>query len=98
MRGVVGAWGAADLPDLPAIPAVGPGETTGGRDWPALATDRVRYVGQTVAVVVAGDRYAAEDGADAVAVDIENRCPPSWTRRRPPERNPSPSSKALATS
>jgi carbon-monoxide dehydrogenase large subunit len=71
VRGVAGAWGAADLPDLPAMTAVGPTETTDGRDCPALATDRVRYVGQTVAVIVADDRYAAEDGADAVGVDIE---------------------------
>src|SRR5262249_42178588 len=32
----------------------------------ALATDVVRYVGEAVAVVVATDRYAAEDGVDAV--------------------------------
>lgn len=50
-RGVVGAGpagasGAADLP-LPVLE---------GRDWPALATDRVRFVGEPVAVVVAEDR------------------------------------------
>jgi CO/xanthine dehydrogenase Mo-binding subunit len=81
------------LPDLPAMSAVGPRETTDGRDCPALATDRVRYVGQTVAVIVADDRYAAEDGADAVGVDIEP-CPLSWTRRRRQKGDPSPSSKA----
>ncbi|MDR7467342.1 MAG: xanthine dehydrogenase family protein molybdopterin-binding subunit, partial [Armatimonadota bacterium] len=31
---------------------------------PAIATDRVRYVGDAVAVVVAEDRYSARDGAD----------------------------------
>ena len=34
-----------------------------------LATDRVRYVGEPVAVVAARDRYAAEDAAEAVRVD-----------------------------
>jgi 2-furoyl-CoA dehydrogenase large subunit len=34
----------------------------------ALAVDRVRHVGEPVAVVVAEDRYVAEDGADAVRV------------------------------
>ena len=34
-----------------------------------LATDRVRYVGEPVAVAVARDRYAAEDAAEAVRVD-----------------------------
>lgn len=35
----------------------------------ALAVDRVRYVGEPVAVVVADDRYLAEDAADLVTVD-----------------------------
>jgi 2-furoyl-CoA dehydrogenase large subunit len=35
----------------------------------SLATDRVRYVGEPVAVVIAEDRYSAEDGADLVRVD-----------------------------
>lgn len=38
-------------------------------DYWALATDRVRYVGEPVAVVIAEDRYCAEDGADLVRVD-----------------------------
>ncbi|MDD7968985.1 xanthine dehydrogenase family protein molybdopterin-binding subunit [Actinomycetospora lemnae] len=33
--------------------------------------DAVRYVGEPVAVVVAGDRYVAEDAAELVAVDYE---------------------------
>jgi len=36
-----------------------------------FATDRVRYVGEPVAVVLAEDRYSAEDGAEAVEVSIE---------------------------
>jgi 2-furoyl-CoA dehydrogenase large subunit len=35
----------------------------------ALAVDRVRYVGEPVAVVIAEDRYLAEDGLDLVQVD-----------------------------
>jgi carbon-monoxide dehydrogenase large subunit len=34
-----------------------------------LAADRVRYVGEPVALVVARDRYVAEDAAELVAVD-----------------------------
>ncbi|MSQ20286.1 MAG: xanthine dehydrogenase family protein molybdopterin-binding subunit [Betaproteobacteria bacterium] len=37
-------------------------------DW-ALAVDRVRYVGEPVAVIVAGDRYQAEDALDAIEVE-----------------------------
>jgi len=40
-------------------------------DYRPIATDVVRYVGEPVAVVVASDRYRAEDAADAVIVDFE---------------------------
>lgn len=36
-----------------------------------LAKDVVRYVGEPIAVVIAQDRYTAEDGADLVVVDID---------------------------
>src|ERR1700722_5024472 len=38
---------------------------------PAFASDKVRHVGDIVAAVVAESRYAAEDAAEAVAVDYE---------------------------
>ncbi|MCZ6785672.1 MAG: xanthine dehydrogenase family protein molybdopterin-binding subunit, partial [Planctomycetota bacterium] len=38
---------------------------------PILVTDRVRHVGDTLAVVVAEDRYQAMDAAEAVEVDYE---------------------------
>jgi 2-furoyl-CoA dehydrogenase large subunit len=37
----------------------------------AAAVDRVRYVGEPVAVVVARDRYVAEDAAELVTVEYE---------------------------
>ena len=37
----------------------------------AMATDRVRWVGQIVAAVVATDRYVAEDAANAIEVEYE---------------------------
>jgi aerobic carbon-monoxide dehydrogenase large subunit len=36
-----------------------------------LPGDRVRYVGEPLAAVIADDRYAAEDGADAVILELE---------------------------
>ncbi|MFC8277256.1 xanthine dehydrogenase family protein molybdopterin-binding subunit [Streptomyces sp. NPDC057271] len=39
--------------------------------WPLLAADKVRYVGDPVAVVVADDPYLAEDAAELVAVGYE---------------------------
>ncbi len=38
---------------------------------PVLATDRVRFAGEAVAMIVATDRYAARDAADLVEVDYE---------------------------
>jgi aerobic carbon-monoxide dehydrogenase large subunit len=68
--GVHAAWSAADLPDLPETAPMPAPDAIRGRSWPALATDRVRYVGQPIAIVVATDRYVAEDGRAAAGVDI----------------------------
>jgi 2-furoyl-CoA dehydrogenase large subunit len=38
--------------------------------WP-IAVERVRYVGEPVAVVVAADRYLAEDALDRIEVDYD---------------------------
>src|SRR5262249_10447673 len=40
-------------------------------DFPALAVDKVRHVGEAVAVVVAEDRYAAEDALELIDVDYD---------------------------
>ncbi len=37
----------------------------------ALATDKVRYVGDPIAMVVAEDRYVAEDALELIVEDIE---------------------------
>lgn len=50
---------AAVIPDMQAAPR------------PVLAVDKVRFVGEAVAMVVAADRYAARDAADLVEVDYE---------------------------
>ena len=42
---------------------------------PVLAHDRVRFVGEPVAVVVATDRYAARDAVDLIEVDYEPLTP-----------------------
>ncbi len=72
--GVVAVYTAADL-EASGIPGVVP------TAWllpdlktpphPLLAKDRVRYVGDGVALVVADSRYSARDGADLVEVDYE---------------------------
>src|SRR5690349_9230466 len=67
--GVIAVFSARDLPTI-LKPLGGMFRASGGRfAAPApLAADVVRFVGEAVAVVVAGDAYAAADGAEAVVV------------------------------
>lgn len=63
--GVLAVWTADDVAHLPPTPGVP------GLERPLLATDKVRFVGQAIAVVVAETRAAAADAAAAVIADIE---------------------------
>lgn len=47
----------------------GPGYKPSG--WPALAQHKVRFAGEAVAAVVAGDRYRAEDALERIRVEYE---------------------------
>jgi carbon-monoxide dehydrogenase large subunit len=69
--GVVHAAAASDLPELPDVPRPPRGGQPPEMRRPALARDRVRFAGEAIAVVVAADRYAAADGAEAVEVELE---------------------------
>jgi aerobic carbon-monoxide dehydrogenase large subunit len=76
----LGAIDTGQARSLPGVVAVLTGRDFGAelkplraeapRDWP-LATEKVRHVGEPVAVVVAADRYVAADAADSVTVDYE---------------------------
>jgi carbon-monoxide dehydrogenase large subunit len=44
-------------------------------DQPILAVDKVRYAGEAVAVVVAENRYLAEDAAEAVELELDPLLP-----------------------
>ncbi len=79
--GVVAVLTAADL-DLPAPPPAEPapddapppeGPMPLGPPWsePLFAVDRVRYVGEPVALVLTDAAYAGEDAAELVSVDYE---------------------------
>ncbi|MGE0034232.1 MAG: molybdopterin cofactor-binding domain-containing protein [Xanthobacteraceae bacterium] len=75
MPGVHAVFTADDLPVRMAngqIPMLVPNPAiTAPRTQLALARNEVCYVGQTIAVVIADDRYIAEDAAAAVAVDFD---------------------------
>jgi len=68
MEGVVGVLTGAEV--AKACKPFGVGVTAPIHYYPS-ATDKVRFVGEPVAVVVARDRYLAEDAAEAVVVDYE---------------------------
>jgi aerobic carbon-monoxide dehydrogenase large subunit len=75
--GVVAVLTVADFDDIPPPPTEGaPSETVPlplGGLWqePLLAVDRVRFVGEPVAMVITDDAYGSEDAAELVSVDYE---------------------------
>ena len=80
--GVVHVFSGADVERLAARPADAPihfpdswkKQVRHRFDNPLqtlIATDKVRYVGEAIAVVLATDRYEAEDAAEHVAVELE---------------------------
>jgi carbon-monoxide dehydrogenase large subunit len=75
MPGVHAVLTARDMPGRLAtdpIPTPVPNPAiTAMRTQRALATEEVCYVGETIALVVADNRYVAEDAAAAVAVEFE---------------------------
>lgn len=68
MPGVVAVLSAEDL-DLPPRPPAGNVEGPFGR--PVLARERVRYVGEPIAAVLAETLAQAEDAAEAVGVELD---------------------------
>jgi carbon-monoxide dehydrogenase large subunit/6-hydroxypseudooxynicotine dehydrogenase subunit gamma len=73
LPGVVAVLTAEDVAGIPPIPL----RLDFGIDLdpylqPVLARDRIRYVGEPVAVVVADDAYTADDAAELVSVEFES--------------------------
>jgi len=74
--GVYTVWTGEDVADIPPIDfRLTRVEGLEPYRQPVLAKDRVRYVGEPVALVFAEDQYLAEDAADLVTVEIEELPP-----------------------
>jgi carbon-monoxide dehydrogenase large subunit len=76
MTGVLGVYTAVDLAGYGTLKCIVPFKNRDGSEMKkpprhALATDKVRYVGDPVAVVVAETLLQAKDAAEAVELDIE---------------------------
>ena len=78
--GVLAVLTIQDMDDLVPPPPPEPGSEVSegapmplGGVWsePLLAVDRVRYVGEPVAMVITSDSYQGEDAAELVSVDYE---------------------------
>ena len=81
MAGVRAVITAAEIGAVPTIPLrLLPFPGTERFLQPVIAADRVRYVGEPIAVVLADSLALAEDGVGAIALDIEE-LPPVADRR-----------------
>ncbi|HYA34261.1 MAG TPA: xanthine dehydrogenase family protein molybdopterin-binding subunit [Candidatus Binataceae bacterium] len=70
MPGVAGIFCLADVKDqIGTLPCVAPADHVPFH--PVLAIDKVRYVGEPVAVAVATDAYKAQDALDQIDVDYD---------------------------
>jgi aerobic carbon-monoxide dehydrogenase large subunit len=69
--GVVAVFTGADLADLPEIPPSAAGLMNTEMKQSLLPADKVRFVGEPVAVVVTEQAYQGEDALELVAVDYD---------------------------
>ncbi len=76
MPGVIAVYTAADLAGYGPLPCAMAFQSRNGEPMrkpaqPSLAGDRVRYLGQPIALVVAETALQARDAAEAILLDIE---------------------------
>jgi aerobic carbon-monoxide dehydrogenase large subunit len=76
MKGVLGVYTGEDLKGYGTIQSALPFKSRDGSDMkkpgrPMLATDKVRFVGDPIACVVAETLLQAKDAAEAIELDIE---------------------------
>jgi aerobic carbon-monoxide dehydrogenase large subunit len=64
-------FASVDLPQVTPIRVVTQAAGARSPAWPPLATDKVRYVGEAIAVCIAPSRGEAEDLANSVIVEFE---------------------------
>lgn len=76
-RGVVAVFGGEEMDRLvhPGASPFGGAEGAGNPAYTLLATDKVRLVGDPVALVIAEDRYLAEDACELVEVEYAELVP-----------------------
>ena len=104
MPGVLGVYTGADVKAYGTLQSALPFKSRDGSDMkkpprPALPTDKVRFVGDPIACVVAETLLQAKDAAEAIEVDIEPLPVVTTPRaRRSPPARPRSSTTCRATS
>jgi carbon-monoxide dehydrogenase large subunit/6-hydroxypseudooxynicotine dehydrogenase subunit gamma len=94
--GIAAVWTGADIADLPPIDFRDPAaEALRPYRQPFLARERLRYVGEPVAVVFATDPYLAEDAAELVSVEADELAPILDARAAPGSFAPGLSTEAV---
>ena len=94
--GVVAVWTHADIASYPPIDFRDPAaEALRPYRQPILAKDRVRYVGEPIAVVFARSAYEAEDAAELVVAHIDELPPLLDARQECGEFSPGVSTEPL---
>lgn len=71
LPGVAAVFTGADFAGIPEISAASRMKNYHATACPVLARERVRYVGEPVAVIVASSRYVAEDAACLVEIELD---------------------------
>jgi carbon-monoxide dehydrogenase large subunit len=67
----IAVFTAEDLPEMPPLTCIDAEDTTLPFNQHVMARDKVRFVGEPVAVVIAEDRYVAEDIMGLVDIEYE---------------------------
>ena len=75
IKGVHGIFTYEDFKEVPPIKSTSRMKNYFATNQNILCSDKVRYVGEPIAVIVAENRYVAEDAAELIEVEIKNLDP-----------------------
>ena len=75
IKGVWGIFTYEDFKEVPPIKSTSRMKNYFATNQNILCSDKVRYVGEPIAVIVAENRYIAEDAAELIEVEIKNLDP-----------------------
>ena len=75
IKGVHGIFTYEDFKEVPPIKSTSRMKNYFATNQNILCSDKIRYVGEPIAVIVAENRYIAEDAAELIEIEIKNLDP-----------------------